>query len=93
MPIVGEQLMPIVRIKQHFQITLPAELRQQLQLEEGGVMEATLQENAILLKPKALVDREHVEVALAEGLLDYAEGRVDGPFKSAEEWKASLKHA
>jgi len=80
--------MPLVTIKHKFQVTLPVEIREQLHLEEGDLLEATLQRNSIVLKPKAVVDREHVEAAIAEGLRDYKEGRVEGPFKTMKEFKA-----
>jgi AbrB family looped-hinge helix DNA binding protein len=89
----GESTMPLVRVKQHFQITLPASLREQLRLEEGDLLEATIEKSAILLTPKAVVDREEVEGAIEEGLRDYAEGRVAGPFDTVEEFTASLKNA
>jgi AbrB family looped-hinge helix DNA binding protein len=88
---VGEQFMPLVRVKQKFQVTLPAEVREQLDIGEGDLLEATVQGDSVVLKPKVIVDREHVEAAIAEGLRDYAEGRVEGPFNTVEEFKASLK--
>jgi len=50
--------MPLLQVKRHFQITLPAKLRQVLDLKEGDLMEAELVDNqAIILKPKVVVDR------------------------------------
>jgi AbrB family looped-hinge helix DNA binding protein len=80
--------MPLVTIKHKFQVTLPAELREQLHLEEGDLLEATVERNSIVFKPKVAVDREHVEAAIAEGLRDYKEGRVEGPFKTMKEFKS-----
>ena len=48
--------MPLVKIKEKFQITLPAELREVLHLAVGDLLEATIQDNVIVLKPKAVVD-------------------------------------
>ena len=50
--------MPLVKIKEKFQITLPAELREVLHLAVGDLLEATIQDNVIVLKPKIVVDRE-----------------------------------
>lgn len=80
--------MPLVTIKQKFQVTLPVGLREQLHLEEGDLLEATVHKDSIVLKPKSVVDREHVEAAIAEGLRDYKEGRVEGPFATMKEFKS-----
>ncbi len=37
------------------------------------------------------LDRKDVKVSVAEGLRDYRDGKVYGPFKNMEEFKASLK--
>jgi AbrB family looped-hinge helix DNA binding protein len=49
--------MPLVTVKSKFQVTLPAKLRQRIDLHEGDLMEATLFEDGILLRPKEVVDR------------------------------------
>jgi AbrB family looped-hinge helix DNA binding protein len=51
--------LPLVKVKEKFQITLPAELREALHLAVGDLLEATIQDNVIVLKPKIVVDREH----------------------------------
>jgi hypothetical protein len=56
-------------------------------------LEVAVQNKTILLKPKALVDRESVEAGIREGLRDYRKGRVRGPFRSVKEFKASIKRA
>lgn len=83
-------LLPLVTIKPKFQVTLPANLRTELHLEEGDLLEATVENKSIVLKPKVVVDREHVEAAIAEGLRDYKEGRVKGPFRTMREFKRSI---
>jgi len=87
------RVFPLVTIKPKFQVTLPAHLREQLRLEEGDLLEATVLNKSIMLKPKAVVDREHVEAAITEGLRDHKEGRVRGPFKTMREFTKSLKRA
>lgn len=82
--------MPFVRVKERFQLTIPTEVRKALGIKKGDLFEATVGENGtVVYKPKALVDK--VEAAIAEGLQDYHEGRVYGPFNNMEEFKASLK--
>ena len=49
--------MPLVKVKEKFQITLPAELRQALHLAVGDMLEATVEQGKIVLTPKAIVDR------------------------------------
>jgi AbrB family looped-hinge helix DNA binding protein len=83
--------MPLVRVKQKFQVTIPDEVRKQAGLEVGDFLEATAKGNVITLKPKAIVDRD-VEASIQEGLKDLEEGRVFGPFTSVKEFKKALKN-
>lgn len=79
--------MPLVRIKQKFQVTIPAAIRESLHLEEGELLEASMKGSAILLTPKAVVNRAELEAAIAEGLEDMRKGRVTPPFKNAKEFR------
>ena len=56
--------MPLVTVKDKFQVTIPARLRRALALEVGDVMEAALEDDRIVLRPKAVIDR----AALADRL-------------------------
>ena len=58
--------MPLVKVKEKFQITLPAELREVLHLAVGDLLEATIQGQTIVLKPKDVVDRVHARQQLIE---------------------------
>ena len=49
--------MPLVRVKEKFQVTIPTELREALHLTVGDILEATVEDDTIVLKPKAVVDR------------------------------------
>jgi len=49
--------LPLVRVKETFEITLPLELRKALHLAVGDLLEATIEDNVIVLKPKIVVDR------------------------------------
>lgn len=82
--------MPLVRVKHKFQVTIPDEVRRQAGLEVGDFLEATAKGNIIVLKPKAIVDRD-VEASIQEGLKDLKDGRVFGPFTSVKEFKKALK--
>ena len=58
--------MPLVKVKEKFQITLPVELREVLHLAVGDLLEATIQGQTIVLKPKDVVDRIHARQQLIE---------------------------
>ena len=86
-----DAIMPFVRVKTKGQVTIPMELRRELKLEEGDVLEAQVKRGSIVLKPQAIVPRDEVEKAIAEGLDDVKKGRVYGPYKSVSELKKALK--
>jgi AbrB family looped-hinge helix DNA binding protein len=87
----GKLTMPLVRVKQKFQVTLPAEVHEELQLEEGDLLEATVRDNEIILKPMLPPEeREAIDIVFEEGMQDYREGRGAGPFNTAEELQAYL---
>ena len=50
--------MSLVRIKGKYQVTIPVELREEIDLEIGDLLEATLEENKITFVPKKVVDKE-----------------------------------
>ena len=81
--------MSVVRINQHFRITLPVRLRERLNLVEGGLLEVSVRNDEIVLKAAATIE-SNVDAAIAEGLSDYEEGRVIGPFTNLEEFKSAL---
>ncbi len=77
--------MPIVTVKNKYQVVIPRSLRRQVRINVGDLLEATVHKGRITLVPKSLVDRE-----IAEGLEDLQQGRTYGPFESAAEMIASL---
>jgi len=78
--------MTLIKIKEKFQVTLPAELREEVGLEIGDYLEANIEAGKITLTPKAVVDRE-----IALGLKDVKKGRYVGPFKTAEKTVKALR--
>ncbi len=50
--------MPLVKIKSKYQITIPVELREKINLEIGDLLEAKVENNKITFSPKQVVDRE-----------------------------------
>jgi AbrB family looped-hinge helix DNA binding protein len=82
--------MPLVRVKQKFQVTIPDDLRRQVGLEVGDLLEATAKGDTLVFKPKVVIDRD-IEASIEEGLKDIEAGRVFGPFSSVKEFKKALK--
>ena len=62
----GVLVLPLVKVKEKFQITLPVEIREQLRLGVGDLLEATIQGQTIVLKPKDVVDRAQTRQQLIE---------------------------
>ncbi len=83
--------MPLVKVKEKFQVTIPTALCKAVRLSVGDLLEAEAKGNTIVFKPKALVDREAVDAAIQEGLEDLKAGRVTPKFSSVEEFKAYRK--
>jgi AbrB family looped-hinge helix DNA binding protein len=72
--------MSVVTVKNKYQVVIPQNIRRQLPLEVGDLLEASVKNGKITLTPKSLVDRH-----LAEGLADLRHGRSHGPYKTAVE--------
>jgi len=73
--------MALVRLKRAAQITLPAELRKRFNLEEGDYLEAEAVAEGILLKPIAVIDRQHARQTLRE-VLDRVHAKLPPSDKS-----------
>ena len=72
--------MDIVAVKNKFQIVIPQHIREQVHVEIGDLLEATVEDGKITFTPKSLIDRH-----LAEGLEDARHGRTHGPYTSARD--------
>jgi len=72
--------MEIVAVKTKFQIVIPQRIREQVQVEVGDLLEATVERGKITLTPKSLVDRH-----LAEDLEDLSKGKTHGPYATARD--------
>ena len=80
--------MPLVKVKEKYQVTLPASVRQRAGVSVGDLLEAKVQGKKITLTPKRLIDRE---IALA--LEDFKRGRSIGPFRTAKAAIRALRRA
>ena len=83
--------MPLVKVKEKYQVTLPASIRQKAGVAVGDLLEAQVKGGKITLTPMVVVDRALVERRLAESFEDFRKGRVYGPFASAKEAVRVLK--
>ena len=78
--------MPLVTVKNKYQVVIPARVRQQVGIRVGDLLEAKVERGRLTFIPKSVIDRE-----IAEGLEDIRKGRIYGPYDSAEEMIRSLR--
>ena len=78
--------MPVVKIGVSRQVTIPKKIHDELGLTPGDYLEVELREGRVVFTPKAFVDKR-----IEEGLKDIEQGRVHGPFASAEDLVHSLR--
>ena len=81
--------MPLVKVKEKFQITLPAEIREKLDLAIGDILEATITGQAIVLKPKVLVDREQAWMKIERAMAS-VEDLAPNPNQSPQEQEEDI---
>lgn len=77
--------MPLVKVKEKYQVTLPASVRDQAGIDIGDLLAAEVRGKKITLTPKVAVDRDFIEKRIAEGLADIRAGRAYGPFSTTKE--------
>ncbi len=70
----------IAKVMDHFQIALPAKIRNKFHIKVGDFLEARAVKEGILLKPKELVDKSQAYFWTKEW--QEAEKKVDKHFKS-----------
>lgn len=86
--------MPLTRVKQKGQVTIPANIREELGLHEGDYVEVTMEGSRVVLTPQEIAPRHpEIDAALAEGLADIQAGRVSPAFTTAKEIAAWQKTA
>ena len=73
--------MPLVKVKNKFQITIPTKVRDEMHIKEGDILEIKAKGETIVIKPKALVDKGSAlspkgEKKVMEALEDVKKGRV-----------------
>lgn len=82
----ARQPVRVVKIGVSRQVAIPKKLHDELGLAPGDYLQVELQEGRLILTPKALIEKR-----LAEGLEDFRQGRVHGPFQSVPDLLRSLQ--
>ena len=62
--------MNLVKVKPKFQVTIPAKLRKDINIQEGDILEAFRVEDGILFRVKQMVDRNLVADRIASTLAE-----------------------
>lgn len=81
--------MALVKVKEKYQVTLPAGVCKKADLTVGDLLEAKVEGKKITLAPKVVVDRKFIDKRLAEAEEDIKKGRVSPTFSSA---KAAIRY-
>jgi len=86
----GATAMPLIKIKEKGQLTLPAKIRARHGLAIGDYVEVMEEGNRIVLVPQSIAPRHpQIDAAIAEGLADIRAGRTV-PFTNKETFDAWL---
>lgn len=90
----------LVKVKRHFQVTIPDDLRKQFRLVEGDYMKMEISDDGLILRPVKVVhpDQEYFftkewQLGESEADRDIANGDVIGDFKDVKSALKALKKA
>ena len=83
--------MPLVKVKQKYQVTIPATIREQVELGVGDMLEATISKEGILLKPQVVTDRKLIVANLEKALKGKTKKDPYSDKSDAEIMKEALK--
>lgn len=78
--------MPLVTVKNKYQVVIPQRVREQVGVAIGDLLEAKAVNGRIVFEPKSIVDR-----GIAESIAEFKAGRAKGPFRTHKEFIASLR--
>lgn len=81
--------MALLRVKQKAQITLPAALRKQFNLQEGDYLEAEAVDNGILLKPVSIINRKQARQEL-RAVIDQVHAKLPPSDRSPTEQEEDI---
>jgi AbrB family looped-hinge helix DNA binding protein len=82
--------MPIVTVKNKFQVVIPQALREQLGISRGDVLEAKAERGRLIYTPKAVIDR--IPAGKAERERFFKKLSEQAPAWLKETWTASKRH-
>lgn len=92
--------MPLVKVKRHFQVTIPNNMRKMFGIDVGDLLEIEKQNDDIVLKPVKVVHSGHEyfynkewQQGEAKADKDIAKGDVLGPFDNLKKGLKALKTA
>lgn len=80
--------MPIVTVKNKYQVVIPQRVREKIGVAVGDVLEARAEGGKIVFEPKSVVDR-----GIAESIAEFRAGRGFGPFDTHEAFVKALHTA
>jgi AbrB family looped-hinge helix DNA binding protein len=78
--------MPLVTVKNKFQIVIPAAVRKQAKIRIGDLLEARFEKGKLSFEPRSVVDR-----GIAESIEAIRNGRFIGPFDNAKDAMKALR--
>lgn len=93
------------KIQHKGQVTIPTGVREKAGLSKGDLVEFAVKGGKIVITPKVVIDRSQfptadgeytpaqrrvIDRALNQSLKEYRQGKVAGPFDTAEEFLADL---
>ena len=78
--------MELVTVKTKYQIVIPQNIREEVGLKVGDLLEARVERGSVTFTPKTIVDRR-----LAEGLDDIKHGRTHGPYGTVQAARDALE--
>lgn len=88
--------MPLTRVTRNGQVTIPSELRRQIGIEEGDLIELEAVGDHLILVPKKLIDKSQTyfwstkwQAAEREAQADIQEGHIE-EFESIDDLLADL---
>jgi AbrB family looped-hinge helix DNA binding protein len=91
--------MPLVKVGSKHQVVIPKLVRTKLQVRPGDYVEVSFHKNRAVIKRKKVIDDFPVtdepigpktKSAIRRGLKEVAQGKVVGPFRTADELVAHL---
>lgn len=91
-PRPGDAVVPLVKMKQKGQVTLPVKIREKCGLQAGDYLDVQEEGDRIVLIPQQVVPRHpEIDRAIDAGLADIRSGRVTPAFDTMHAYKTWRK--